>query len=149
VVATLKVRPELLTITEVVHGGTLMAFADTIGAAGTAANLAPGQNTATIESKTNFFAAVDRCAARRGDAAAQGQAHARLADAHHRRGGQAALPHHPDPDDPVNGLAAAVLSSALGGSAAALTRYVIGATDPVTLAAYRFGIGFLLILPLA
>jgi drug/metabolite transporter (DMT)-like permease len=49
----------------------------------------------------------------------------------------------------VNGLAAAVLSSALGGSAAALTRYVIGATDPVTLAAYRFGIGFLLILPLA
>jgi drug/metabolite transporter (DMT)-like permease len=49
----------------------------------------------------------------------------------------------------VNGVAAAVLSSALGGSAAALTRYVIGATDPVTLAAYRFGIGFLLILPLA
>ena len=57
VVATLKVRPELLTVTDVVHGGTLMAFADTIGAAGTAANLAPGQNTATIESKTNFFAA--------------------------------------------------------------------------------------------
>ena len=57
VVATLKVRPELLTVTEVVHGGTLMAFADTIGAAGTAANLAPGQSTATIESKTNFFAA--------------------------------------------------------------------------------------------
>jgi drug/metabolite transporter (DMT)-like permease len=48
----------------------------------------------------------------------------------------------------VNGVVAAVLSSALGGSAAALTRYVIGATDPVTLAAYRFGIGFALILPL-
>ena len=57
VVATLKVRPELMTITEVVHGGTLMAFADAIGAAGTVANLVPGQNTATIESKTNFFAA--------------------------------------------------------------------------------------------
>jgi 1,4-dihydroxy-2-naphthoyl-CoA hydrolase len=57
VVATLKVRPELLTITEVVHGGTLMAFADTIGAAGTVANLQPGQSTATLESKTNFFAA--------------------------------------------------------------------------------------------
>jgi 1,4-dihydroxy-2-naphthoyl-CoA hydrolase len=57
IVATLKVRPELMTISEVVHGGTLMAFADTIGAAGTVANLAPGQNTATIESKTNFFAA--------------------------------------------------------------------------------------------
>jgi drug/metabolite transporter (DMT)-like permease len=49
----------------------------------------------------------------------------------------------------VNGVAAAVVSSALGGTAAALTRYVIGASDPVTLAAFRFGIGFLLILPLA
>ena len=58
VVATLKVRPELLTVTDVVHGGTLMAFADTIGAAGTVVNLAPGQNTATLESKTNFFAAA-------------------------------------------------------------------------------------------
>jgi 1,4-dihydroxy-2-naphthoyl-CoA hydrolase len=57
IVATLEVRPELMTISDVVHGGTLMAFADTIGAAGTVANLAPGQNTATIESKTNFFAA--------------------------------------------------------------------------------------------
>jgi len=49
----------------------------------------------------------------------------------------------------VNGMLAAVVSSALGGSAAALTRYAIGASDPVTLAAFRFGIGFLLILPLA
>jgi len=57
VVATLEVRPELLTTTGTVHGGTLMAFADTIGAAGTAANLEQGQSTATLESKTNFFAA--------------------------------------------------------------------------------------------
>ena len=57
VVAQLKVRAELMTITGVIHGGTLMAFADTIGAAGTAANLVEGQNTATLESKTNFFAA--------------------------------------------------------------------------------------------
>jgi drug/metabolite transporter (DMT)-like permease len=49
----------------------------------------------------------------------------------------------------VNGVVAAVVPSALGGSAAALTRYMIGASDPVTLAAFRFGIGFLLILPLA
>lgn len=49
----------------------------------------------------------------------------------------------------MNGVVAALLSSALGGSAGALTRYVIGATDPMTLAAYRFGIGFLLILPVA
>jgi len=57
VVAKLPVRENLLTITGTLHGGTLMAFADTIGAAGTAANLVEGQNTATIESKTNFFAA--------------------------------------------------------------------------------------------
>jgi hypothetical protein len=37
------------------------------------------------------------------------------------------------------GVAAAVLSSALGGTAAAITRYVIGATDPVTLAAFASG----------
>lgn len=58
VVAELEVRPELLTATGALHGGTLMAFADTIGAAGTVANLAPGQSTATLESKTNFFAAA-------------------------------------------------------------------------------------------
>src|SRR5437868_6303817 len=57
VVAELDVRPELLTTTGTLHGGTLMAFADTIGAAGTVVNLAAGQSTATLESKTNFFAA--------------------------------------------------------------------------------------------
>ena len=57
VVATLKITPNLLTTTGTVHGGTLMAFADTIGAAGTVANLEPEQSTATLESKTNFFAA--------------------------------------------------------------------------------------------
>jgi 1,4-dihydroxy-2-naphthoyl-CoA hydrolase len=56
VTALLPVRPELLTTTGTIHGGTLMAFADTIGAAGTAANLVEGQNTVTLESKTNFFA---------------------------------------------------------------------------------------------
>jgi uncharacterized protein (TIGR00369 family) len=57
VVATLPVRDFLLTTTGTLHGGTLMAFADTVGAIGTVANLAAGQNTATLESKTNFFAA--------------------------------------------------------------------------------------------
>jgi len=56
VVARLTVSEKLLTTTGVVHGGTLMAFADTIGAAGTVANLADGQRTATLESKTNFIA---------------------------------------------------------------------------------------------
>ena len=58
VVAELEVRPELLTTTGALHGGTLMAFADTVGAAGTVVNLAQGQSTATLESKTNFFAAA-------------------------------------------------------------------------------------------
>ena len=54
VVARLSVSEKLMTLTGTVHGGTLMAFADTVGAAGTVANLAEGQSTATIESKTNF-----------------------------------------------------------------------------------------------
>ena len=56
VVARLKVEERLMTVTGTIHGGTLMAFADTIGAAGTVANLADGQRTATLESKTNFIA---------------------------------------------------------------------------------------------
>lgn len=47
------------------------------------------------------------------------------------------------------GVVAAIVSSALGGTAAAITRYVIGATDPVTLAAFRFGIAFVFVLPAA
>jgi 1,4-dihydroxy-2-naphthoyl-CoA hydrolase len=56
VVARLQMRPELATVGGTIHGGTLMAFADTIGAAGTVANLEEGQRTATLESKTNFIA---------------------------------------------------------------------------------------------
>jgi 1,4-dihydroxy-2-naphthoyl-CoA hydrolase len=52
VVARLKLDDKLFTVGGSVHGGTLMAFADTIGAAGTVANLAEGQRTAT----TNFLA---------------------------------------------------------------------------------------------
>jgi drug/metabolite transporter (DMT)-like permease len=47
------------------------------------------------------------------------------------------------------GVLIAVLSSAFGGTAAAVTRYVVGTIDPVTIAAFRFGIGFLVLLPLA
>jgi 1,4-dihydroxy-2-naphthoyl-CoA hydrolase len=55
VVATLLVRPDLCTTGNVCHGGALMAFADTVGAVGTVANLAPGARTTTLESKTNFM----------------------------------------------------------------------------------------------
>jgi uncharacterized protein (TIGR00369 family) len=37
-----------------------MALADNLGGTATTANLKPGQTTATIESKTNFFAAVPK-----------------------------------------------------------------------------------------
>jgi drug/metabolite transporter (DMT)-like permease len=47
------------------------------------------------------------------------------------------------------GVLAAVLSSALGGIAGGTTRFVISATDPVTLGVFRFGTGFLILLPIA
>ena len=47
------------------------------------------------------------------------------------------------------GVAVAVLSSTLGGLAAVATRFVVGAIDPVTIAAFRFGGGFVLLLPIA
>jgi 1,4-dihydroxy-2-naphthoyl-CoA hydrolase len=56
VVAELTVRPEICTIGDTIHGGAIMAFADTVGAMGTVMNLREGQGTTTIESKTNFFA---------------------------------------------------------------------------------------------
>jgi uncharacterized protein (TIGR00369 family) len=57
VVAELTYREDLTTIGGALHGGTLMAFADTVGATGTVLNLPPGATTSTLESKTNFFAA--------------------------------------------------------------------------------------------
>lgn len=57
VVAEITYREELTTVGGSLHGGTLMAFADTVGATATAMNLPAGASTTTIESKTNFFAA--------------------------------------------------------------------------------------------
>lgn len=47
------------------------------------------------------------------------------------------------------GVAIAILSSAIGGTAAAVTRYLVGAADPLTLAILRWGIGFCCVLPVA
>jgi 1,4-dihydroxy-2-naphthoyl-CoA hydrolase len=58
VIGELKVREDLCTRPAVLHGGATMAFADTIGAVATVANLKEGETTTTIESKTNFFAAI-------------------------------------------------------------------------------------------
>jgi 1,4-dihydroxy-2-naphthoyl-CoA hydrolase len=58
IVAEMTVREDLCTSPAVLHGGAVMAFADTLGALGTIANLAKGSRTATIESKTNFMRAA-------------------------------------------------------------------------------------------
>jgi uncharacterized protein (TIGR00369 family) len=57
VLATLAIRDDLRTVGGALHGGTLMAFADTVGAVATVLNLPAGAGTTTLESKTNFFAA--------------------------------------------------------------------------------------------
>jgi uncharacterized protein (TIGR00369 family) len=57
VVAELTIRDDLRTVGGALHGGTLMALADTVGATATVLNLPPGATTTTLESKTNFFAA--------------------------------------------------------------------------------------------
>ena len=56
VTAEMVVRPELCTRPDILHGGAVMALADTVGATATVLNLREGQGTTTIESKTNFIA---------------------------------------------------------------------------------------------
>ena len=56
IVAEMTVRDDLCTRPAVLHGGAIMAFADTLGATGTIVNLPEGAGTTTIESKTNFVA---------------------------------------------------------------------------------------------
>ena len=51
-------RPELCTAAGVLHGGALMALADTAGAVCAFLNLPEGATTTTVESKTNLLAAV-------------------------------------------------------------------------------------------
>jgi 1,4-dihydroxy-2-naphthoyl-CoA hydrolase len=63
-----EVRPDLSNRAGVMHGGAIMAMADTLGGAGTIANLPDGARTVTIESKTNFFAAISVGDIARGEA---------------------------------------------------------------------------------
>lgn len=56
--AEVTVRQELSIETNTLHGGAIMAIADTLGALGTIVNLQKGQWTATLESKTNFLGAA-------------------------------------------------------------------------------------------
>jgi 1,4-dihydroxy-2-naphthoyl-CoA hydrolase len=56
--AELFVREQLNNRFGVLHGGAVMALADNLGGTATFANLREGERTATIESKTNFFAPI-------------------------------------------------------------------------------------------
>jgi 1,4-dihydroxy-2-naphthoyl-CoA hydrolase len=56
VTAEMTVREDLCTRPAVLHGGAMMALADTLGACATSLNLRDGATTTTIESKTNFIA---------------------------------------------------------------------------------------------
>ena len=58
VAATLLVRRDVCTTGDVLHGGAIMAFADTLGAIGTFVNLPSGARTVTVESSTRFVGAA-------------------------------------------------------------------------------------------
>ena len=58
VVAEIVVREELTNRNGGLHGGAVMGIADNMGGTATFLNMPPGAGTTTIESKTNFFAAV-------------------------------------------------------------------------------------------
>ncbi|CCE08272.1 conserved hypothetical protein [Bradyrhizobium sp. STM 3843] len=56
VVASMTVRPDLCTLNHTLHGGAIMALADSVGAAATVINLPEdAKGTTTVESKTNFI----------------------------------------------------------------------------------------------
>lgn len=58
--ARMRVRADLCTVGDILHGGAIMAFADTLGASATVADLPAGAGTTTIESKTNFLRAAPK-----------------------------------------------------------------------------------------
>ena len=58
VVAKLTVRKDLCTAGDNLHGGAIMAFADTLGAVAAILNMPRDARTTTIESKTNFIGAA-------------------------------------------------------------------------------------------
>jgi uncharacterized protein (TIGR00369 family) len=94
--AEMMVRPDLCTRPDVLHGGAIMAFADTLGAVSTVLNLPEGKGTTTIESKTNFLGPAPVGIKVIGETTRP--SHARLDDAYHDGSGQARGRRHPDTD---------------------------------------------------
>lgn len=69
VVGTLEVRDDLCTAGGILHGGAIMAFADSLGAVGAFMSLPEGAiGTTTLESKTNFLGGAKAGGTVRGEA---------------------------------------------------------------------------------
>lgn len=90
-VATLLVRPELCTTGGILHGGSIMAFADTLGAVATVVNLPEGARTVTIESKTNFISGAPVGSTVTGEATAVHKGHRSMVWQTHVRSGAGKL----------------------------------------------------------
>lgn len=58
IVGEMRVRPDLCTAGNILHGGAYMAFADTLGAIGTVVNMPQGKRTTTTDSSTKFIGAA-------------------------------------------------------------------------------------------
>ena len=99
VTAELIVREDLSTSPAILHGGAIMAFADTMGAAATVLNLAAGAGTTTIESKTNFLAPapVGSKILAETTPVHRGRRHHGLANPDYHRGGTCRCAGNPDP----------------------------------------------------
>ena len=108
VVAHMLVRPELCTLRNTIHGGAVMAFADSVGAAATVINLPEdAKGTTTIESKTNFIGGAKEGSTVIAIATpcAPGAANPGLADAAGDGGWQTGRGRHADPDGALIGPA--------------------------------------------
>lgn len=68
--AEMLVRADLCTTGGTLHGGSFMAFADTLGAVGTIVNLPPGRGTTTTDSSTKFIAGAKVGTSVRGESVA-------------------------------------------------------------------------------
>jgi len=58
VVAAVEVRQSVSTTGGILHGGAVMALADTLGAVGTVLNLPAGATTTTVDSSTHSLASA-------------------------------------------------------------------------------------------
>ena len=106
--ARMLIRPDLCTMGGIAHGGAIMSFADTLGAAAAFINLpAEAKGTATIESKTNFVSPAPAGSTVIGNLGTSlvhcGNRDRGLVNARCDRGREAGRAHRADADEPLMG----------------------------------------------